>query len=133
MQMLIYKCQKNGKDLQIVDERNTSKMCHNCGNLQKMPLHKRTYCCPVCGMVMDRDDNSAINILARYMTPLAYRELSMYIARLGPSTSMEKASMEKQDVLCDGNDDVGIAFIPHFPVLQQINLWKELSTHFHRF
>jgi putative transposase len=124
MQMLIYKCQKNGKDLQVIDERNTSKMCSNCGNLQKMPLHKRTYCCPKCGMIMDRDDNSAVNILARYMTKLALNELSLYLARLGPSTSMEKASMKMQDVLCDGNDVVGIAVIPHFPIVQILRLWK---------
>jgi putative transposase len=136
MQMLMYKCQKNGKDLQVIDEYNTSKMCSHCGNLQKMPLHKRTYCCKDCGMVMDRDDNSAVNILARYMTPLALDELSLYLvrfgpptsmvklARLGPPTSMEKASMEKQGVLCDGNDEVGITVIPHFPVVQQLRLWE---------
>jgi putative transposase len=124
LQMLIYKCKKNGKDLVIIDERNTSKMCSGCGNLQKMPLHKRTYCCPVCGMVMDRDENSSVNILARYMTPLALGELHRYLARLGPPTSMEKASMEKHGVLHDGNDDVGIAVIPHFPIVQQLRLWK---------
>ena len=123
MQMLMYKCQKNGKDLVIIDERNTSKMCSGCGNLKAMPLHKRTYCCPKCGMKMDRDENSSINILARYMTPLALGELSRYLARLWATTSMEKASMEKYGVLCDGNDDVGIAVIPHFPIVQQLRLW----------
>jgi putative transposase len=136
MQMLIYKCEKNGKDLQIVDERNTSKQCSGCGNLQKMPLHKRTYCCKKCGMVMDRDDNSAINILARYMTPLALDKLSLYLVPFGPPISMtkpcpawaihfdEKASMEKQGVLCDVEHEGGIPFMPHVSEIQQLRLWK---------
>ena len=56
-----------------------SKMCSRCGNKQAMPLYKRTYCCVTCGLVMDRDENSAINILQRYL------------ARLGPH--MERISM----------------------------------------
>jgi putative transposase len=73
-QMLIYKCQLYGKDLQFLDERNTSKQCSGCGNLQAMPLWKRTYCCAECGLVMDRDENSAVNILMRFL------------ARRGPHT-----------------------------------------------
>ncbi len=74
IEMLTYKCQLYGKGLNFLDERNTSKMCSGCGHLQAMPLWKRTYCCTDCGLVMDRDDNSAVNILKRY------------IARLGPHT-----------------------------------------------
>ncbi len=74
IQMLTYKCQLYGKDLHFLDERDTSKMCSGCGSLQPMPLYKRTYCCGTCGMVMDRDENSAHNILNRYL------------ARLGPHT-----------------------------------------------
>ena len=40
--------------------------------LQAMPLYKRTYVCTECGLVRDRDEKSAVNILARYL------------ARLGP-------------------------------------------------
>lgn len=67
MQMLAYKCQLSGKELVEIDERNTSKMCSGCGKLQNMPLWKRTYCCVECGLVMDRDDNSAVNILNRFL------------------------------------------------------------------
>ena len=68
--MLIYKCQLYGKDLQFLDERNTSKACSGCGNLKAMPLWKRTYHCAECGLVMDRDDNSAVNILMRFLAGL---------------------------------------------------------------
>ncbi len=74
VQMLVYKCLLYGKELVFLDERNTSKMCSGCGHLQPMPLYKRTYTCTECGLVLDRDENSAINILARYL------------ARLGPHT-----------------------------------------------
>jgi putative transposase len=76
VQMLEYKCLLYGKELHMISERDTSKMCHACGNLQAMPLWKRTYRCSNknCGLVMDRDDNSAINIYWRFL------------ARLGPHT-----------------------------------------------
>ncbi len=74
-EMLKYKCHLYGKELVFLDERNTSKACSRCGNLQAMPLWKRTYCCTNCGLVMDRDENSAVNILARFF------------ARRGPHTS----------------------------------------------
>jgi putative transposase len=72
--MLEYKCRHAGKDLQRIDERYTSKDCSRCGNRQDMPLWKRTYRCGTCGLVIDRDVNSAINIRQRFL------------ARLGPHT-----------------------------------------------
>jgi putative transposase len=70
LEMLKYKCVLYGKELIFLDERNTSKMCSGCGHLQAMPLWKRTYCCTECGLVMDRDENSAVNILQRYFARL---------------------------------------------------------------
>jgi len=67
VQMLTYKCERVGKELHMLDERDTSKMCHRCKRLQSMPLWKRTYRCPNCGLVIDRDDNSAINIYQRFV------------------------------------------------------------------
>jgi putative transposase len=82
IEMLTYKCQLYGKELVILDERNTSKMCSGCEHLQDMPLWKRTYKCPECGLVMDRDENSAVNILTRYL------------ARLGPHTQVECGALQ---------------------------------------
>src|SRR5579884_1572217 len=67
VQMLRYKCVLYGKELVTIDERDTSKTCSGCGNTQPMPLWKRTYRCKECGLVMDRDDNSAVNILMRFL------------------------------------------------------------------
>jgi len=74
VQMLMYKCLHGGKELHIIDERDTTKMCHVCKRKQDMPLWKRTYRCENCGLVMDRDENSAVNIYQRFL------------ARLGPHT-----------------------------------------------
>ena len=76
VQMLQYKCQLAGKELIKLDERDTSKTCSDCGHMQPMPLYKRMYRCGTCGLVMDRDENSAINILRRFL------------ARLGPHTHL---------------------------------------------
>jgi len=105
IQMLTYKCQLYGKDLQFLDERNTSKACSGCGHLQAMPLWKRTYCCAECGLVMDRDENSAINILTRFF------------ARRGPHTPGECGVLhiERYGV------DVTRASCPQD--VQQLKLW----------
>jgi putative transposase len=72
VQMLKYKCVLAGKALIEISERDTSKTCSGCGSKQDIPLYQRTYRCGNCGLVMDRDDNSAVNIRERFL------------ARLGP-------------------------------------------------
>ncbi|MEX3105206.1 transposase [Streptomyces sp. V2] len=43
----------------------SSKTCSGCGAVKaKLPLHIRTYECDACGLVIDRDDNSARNLAA---------------------------------------------------------------------
>ena len=66
--MLAYKAENAGCQVIFVDPRNTTKTCHVCGNMQKMPLHKRIYDCDQCGSVTDRDVNAAINILHKATT-----------------------------------------------------------------
>lgn len=61
--MLEYKCEKNEKKaIKIGRFDPSSQICSSCGYRQKMPLDKRTYECPECGMSLDRDVNAAINI-----------------------------------------------------------------------
>jgi putative transposase len=66
VQMLAYKCLHVGKERHIIDERDTTKTCSGCGKMQAMPLWQRVYRCQNCGLVMDRDENSAFNILKRF-------------------------------------------------------------------
>lgn len=63
---LTYKCEWYGRDLRVVSRwLPSSKRCSDCGYLiGTMPLNVRTWTCPNCGTVHDRDVNAARNILA---------------------------------------------------------------------
>jgi putative transposase len=58
-----YKAENAGRVVVLVDPRNTSKMCSCCGTLVEKSLSVRVHQCPVCGLVMDRDENASNNIL----------------------------------------------------------------------
>ena len=90
--MLTYKCLLAGKTLELEDEHDTTKRCSCCGQLQEMPLYQRTYRCsnPTCLLVLDRDENSARNILQRYL------------ARLGPHIRFDW-------MRCAAGDQCGVA------------------------
>lgn len=62
-----YKCLDRGIRLIKADMfYPSSKTCSNCGHIKKdLKLSERTYVCPECGMVLDRDLNAARN-LANY-------------------------------------------------------------------
>lgn len=62
--MLKLKAESAGVSLIKVDPRNTTKMCNVCGNIQDMPIWNRIYKCNNCGLILDRDHNAALNILA---------------------------------------------------------------------
>lgn len=64
--MLKYKCAWYGRDLRVVDRFSpTSKTCSVCGwRYDALTLDVRSWTCPACGSVHDRDVNAAVNILA---------------------------------------------------------------------
>ncbi len=68
--MTIGKAEEAGRSVILVDPRNTSKMCSQCGLLVEKELSERTHICPHCGLVIDRDRNAAINILQRGLQTL---------------------------------------------------------------
>ena len=62
-EILAYKCNWLNIDLVIADRfYPSSQLCSNCRHQQKMPLNVRTYKCPKCGLIIDRDLNAAINL-----------------------------------------------------------------------
>lgn len=63
-----YKCEWSGIEFIQVDRfYPSSKTCSCCGNIKKdLKLSDRTYVCNMCGAVIDRDYNAAIN-LSRYV------------------------------------------------------------------
>jgi len=55
----------------------TSQEWSACGALVKKSLSVRTHICPSCGVVLDRDHNAALNILAKALAcTLGHRETS---------------------------------------------------------
>ena len=65
--ILEYKCKFRGIEFVKADRfYPSSKMCSCCGNIKKdLRLQDRTYICPICNLVIDRDKNASIN-LANY-------------------------------------------------------------------
>lgn len=64
---LTYKAERIGKKVIEISERNTSKMCCCCGKMHDMPPWKRVMECD-CGNVVDRDKNSSVSIMARFLS-----------------------------------------------------------------
>lgn len=62
MQFTTYKAACAGRCCVLVDPRNTSQICSSCGAIVIKDLSERVHDC-VCGVVLDRDHNAAINIL----------------------------------------------------------------------
>ena len=65
LQFLKTKVENRGRDLFIASRWfPSSKRCSYCGHVKKrMPLKHRTYQCLVCGLLIDRDLNAALNLL----------------------------------------------------------------------
>ncbi len=52
-----------GKRVGAVPAQYTSQECSGCGERVPKSLSVRTHVCPCCGLVIDRDENAAVNIL----------------------------------------------------------------------
>ena len=62
VQFIDTKCTKNGiRVIKAYPGFKSSQICSNCGEITNMGL-SRTYKCPHCGLVIDRDLNAAINL-----------------------------------------------------------------------
>jgi putative transposase len=51
-----------GRRVLAVHPAYTSQECSSCGTLVQTSLSVRTHVCTACGLVLDRDENAAINI-----------------------------------------------------------------------
>jgi len=73
-----YQVEKYGKEVVLVDPRNSSKACAKCGYVKMdLTLSDRVFECPRCGWRADRDYNSSLNYLknAGWVPPVVPVEL----------------------------------------------------------
>ena len=68
--MTVTKAAEAGRRVILVNPRNTTKLCSTCGEIVPKALRVRVHACPVCGLVMDRDENAALNMLQRGLQTL---------------------------------------------------------------
>ena len=61
----------HGVPVVAVSPRYTTQDCSGCGFRVKKTLSMRTHLCPSCGLVLDRDENAALNILQAALKYLA--------------------------------------------------------------
>ncbi len=79
------KAESAGRQVIAVASHYTSQKCSRCKEVVYKSLSVRTYVCPHCGYIADRDENAAKNIL---------RAGLLVQARTGPS-SREREGLER--------------------------------------
>jgi putative transposase len=68
--MTVSKAAEAGRMVILINPKNTTKMCSQCGKLVPKERGERLHICPHCRFVLGRDKNAAINILARGLEQL---------------------------------------------------------------
>lgn len=76
MSQLENKAEEAGFSVVYVDPRGTSQRCSGCGSVVRKTLRDRDHVCYACGLVLDRDLNAAINILALAENDLGRRSVT---------------------------------------------------------
>lgn len=101
---LTYKACLVGKRVVEIDERRTSKRCCVCGHMQDMPLFKRSYNCEICGNYIDRDENSAVNIMLRFLSQnglcAAYQQFVGNLRQTGIGYAQQQMLIHSQETPC---------------------------------
>jgi putative transposase len=64
---LAYKARLVGKKAIEIGEEGTTRMCYVCGRTHEMEIWDRTMKCE-CGNELDRDRNSAVNLMLRFLS-----------------------------------------------------------------
>ncbi len=65
MRFTEYKAEEAGTLVEYVSAYHTTQLCSRCGKLVPKTLATRIHSCPYCGLVLVKDQNSAITVLQR--------------------------------------------------------------------
>jgi len=95
---LEYKCGWYGSELVVVPRAfPSSKMCSRCGHRKKeLSLSEREYECEQCGLVIDRDLNAALNLVAVSL-PETENACGEEVRLLTDSQNLQRAASMKQE------------------------------------
>ena len=98
VRFLTYKAELAGKKVIEIDEGYTSKRCYVCSKMYDMPLWVRVMECD-CGNVIDRDRNSSVGIMVRFLSQYAlwtgYQQFVGNLRKTGlPTPKLEVCSQE---------------------------------------
>ncbi len=85
------KAEYAGKIVEQVNARNTSQNCSQCGNPVPKNLSLRTHSCPLCGLVLDRDHNAAINILMKSKNTVGITGIKACLSNLNREPMKQEA------------------------------------------
>jgi len=100
VRFLTYKAELIGKRVIEINERDTSKKCCVCGKKHDMPLYKRVIICD-CGNEIDRDKNSTINIMSRFLSQNAkWTGYQQFVGNLR-KTGLPIQAMYSYEALCE--------------------------------
>ena len=93
-QILSYKAESAGMEVNLVDPTDTTQECSNCHNIkkgkEKLTLKDRIYQCYACGLIMDRDLNAARVIKYRPILEKAREGHSRRNAFGGAASTIQK-------------------------------------------
>jgi len=65
IELIMYKAENASTEVVLVNPKDTSKKCSQCGIKTNKNLWQREHSCPSCGYTTDRDYNAAQNILGK--------------------------------------------------------------------
>ncbi len=96
IQYMSYKALSAGKTLVKVEARGTTQKCSNCGRIIPKKLWNRKHKCS-CGLELDRDHNSAINILKLGLQKIGQELSDFKPVEKRPLLLSEQVSSKKQE------------------------------------
>jgi putative transposase len=79
--LTVYKAEKRGGRVILIDPRGTSQKCSGCGEVVRKELSQRTHTCLRCGLTTDRDVNAARNILKAGLEQAHVEERPLLVQR----------------------------------------------------
>lgn len=97
IRMLQYKAESADAEVVKVNPENTTQRCSGCNKIVEKKLWNRIHKCPYCSLELDRDVNSAINILKLGLGQTHVERFPSVLLEQGNSGKQEAMSLSEND------------------------------------